>query len=85
VTLLVDRAEEPQVLADRVRAHSVLLDAPFVCSSSAVSVTARRGMLLRREDEGAERTFRRTDEAIIAQSPMAEIALSGLEPEPLGN
>ena len=37
-------------------------------------------MVLRREDEGAERTFRRTDEAIIAQSPMAEIALSGLEP-----
>jgi len=42
-------------------------------------------MVLRREDEGAERTFRRTDEAIIAQSPMAEIALSWLEPEPLGN
>ena len=40
----------------------------------------QRGMVLRREDEGAERTFRRTDEAIIAQSPMAEIALSGLEP-----
>lgn len=42
-------------------------------------------MVLRREDEGAERTFRRTDEAIIAQSPMAEIALSWLEPGHLAN
>lgn len=37
-------------------------------------------MVLRREGEGSERTFRLTEEAIIAPKSMAKIALSGLEP-----
>ncbi len=42
-------------------------------------------MVLRREGEGSERTFRLTEEAIIAPKSMAEIALSGLEPGHLAN
>lgn len=60
--LLVNRAEELQVLAERVR--SVLLDKPFVCGSSTITVKASVGVALKREGEGVERTFRRADEAM---------------------
>lgn len=62
VMLLVSRAEEMQVLAERVR--KALLDKPFICGSSTITVTASVGMALKREEEGVEGTFRRADEAM---------------------